>query len=190
MSLDHPDHAPYKKFVRRQIVDKSIHTLHGMLTGISLDSMIVKSEVVEVLKWAKEYKTYVNHPPFNEIIPKIEETFRCEKIDEETHRDLIWLCENISLNGVYYDKLTHDIQILHGIMHGILADGVITLEELKSLEKWIEEHDHLKGSYPYDELESQIMSILSDGKVSEEEAKSLNEFFTDFINYSLHRKIK
>lgn len=190
MNLRHPDYAPYKKFVRRQIVDKSIHTLRGILEGISIDSEINKNELTEVYKWTQEYRNYIKVHPFNEIIPVIENLYKNKNLDSDPYQDLLWLCKNISTESTFYDAITNDIQVLHGLMHGILADGEITVDELNALSDWIDDHIHLKGVYPYDEIETLIVSVLQDGVITEEESKLLTDFFNDFINYSLKGKLK
>lgn len=48
------------------------------------------------------------------------------------------------------------------------------------MKDWILEHDHLKKIWPYDEIESLVLSALSDGVVTEEEHQTLMSFLSDF----------
>jgi hypothetical protein len=111
-------------------------------------------------------------------------------LDAEQQKDMIWVCQNLSASSIYYDEITSDIQVLHGVLHGVLSDGVIRVEEAVQLEQWIQSNDHLTGCYPYDELNSILMSVLKDGKIDEAENRTLKAFFEDFISYSLSRRIR
>lgn len=190
MTLHHPDHSEYRHFTKRQRVDKAVHTLTGILKGIAIDSKINAEELKEVRNWCNDYRPIVIRAPFSELIPKIDQILADGIVQSEEQEEILWMCNNLSPEGVFYDQITHDIQLLQGVLHGILADDKITTEEAKQLEKWIDDNDHLKGSYPYDELESILMTALSDGIIDSEEEKLLKSFLEDFIEYSLGKRIK
>lgn len=190
MTIEHPDHRPYRHFTKRQRVDKAIQTLSGLLKGVSIDDELNAAEVAEIMNWCKEYRDLVGKAPFLELIPKLDAILEDGIIDPEEQDELLWLCKNLSPEGDFYDDVTHGIQQLHGILHGILADDQITTAEAKRLQEWIDAHAELKGTYPYDELESLLMSILSDGVVDGDEQRVLKAFFEDFIEYSFAKKVR
>ena len=72
------------------------------------------------------------------------------------------------------------------------ADGVITDEEIRTLNTWISSNDYLTGCYPFDEIESLLLSILNDGIVTEDERNMLKAFLSNFIDlkssYNLNSK--
>jgi NAD-dependent DNA ligase len=72
------------------------------------------------------------------------------------------------------------MQVLHGLLQGIIADGQLNKEELVGLQNWLGEHDHLRRVWPYDEIESLLMSKLSDGIVDQTEQRMLIAFLQDF----------
>tara|TARA_Y100000589_G_scaffold301293_1_gene312074 strand:+ start:206 stop:889 length:684 start_codon:yes stop_codon:yes gene_type:complete len=82
------------------------------------------------------------------------------------------------------------IQKLHGILHGILSDGIITTDEAKGLSEWITDHSELKSVYPYDELESLLCQVLADSRVDEDEQQMLAAYFEDFFKYSFKTRLK
>ncbi|MDA7921299.1 BRCT domain-containing protein [Verrucomicrobiales bacterium] len=190
MSLEHPDHKEYRHFTKRQIVDKAVHTLTGLLRGVSIDDELNADEIAEVLNWCDQYREVASRAPFSELIPKLDEIMEDQVIDEDELEDLLWLCKNLSPDSEYYDAITNQIQKLQGILHGIMADGHISLEEAKGLQDWINSNEQLKGSYPYDELDSLLMSVLKDGKIDDEEQSLLVGFFEDFIEYSFAKQLK
>lgn len=190
MSIHHPDHQPYRHFTKRQRVDKAVQIFHGMVRGITIDSELNAEEVAELLNWTQEFADLLGRAPFKELKQKLDEILEDGQIDPEEQEDLLWLCRNLSPESEYYDAVTHDIQQLHGIMHGIMADGRVTLDEAKGLQEWIAEHADLKGTYPYDELDSLLTSILIDGHIDDQEQQVLAAFFEDFIEYSFANKIR
>ena len=171
----------YGRFMEKANLDKSIHTLEGILKGIALDSIITETEVRELNSWLKKHVDYSKKHPFNEIIPKVKEALKDNIITQEEKDDLLWLCNNLHTDNIYYDAITSDIQRLHGILHGILADGEITDDEIQKLSAWVSENEHLKGCYPFDEIDSLLTTILSDGRIIDEERKLLKAFLENFV---------
>jgi NAD-dependent DNA ligase len=188
--MHYPEHAPYMRLTERQRVDKAVHTLTGLLRGIAIDDKLNALEIAEVLNWCNEYRQFVDRAPFKELIQKLDEMMSDGVIDPEEQEDLLWVCKNLSPDSEYYDEITHEIQVLQGILHGIMADDHISVTEATELQHWINDHAHLKGTYPYDELESLLMVVLADGAIEEEEQKMLREFFEDFIQYSLAKRVQ
>lgn len=188
MSL-HPDHQQYIHLARPQRVDKAIHTLEGIFKGVAIDQKINPAEAIELVSWVDDNRDLLGKHPFTEIMPRVEVLIRGELLEPEEHKDVLWLCSNVSSSSEFFDEVTTDIQVLQGMLHGILADGEITAEEALKLSEWLEVNHHLQGCYPYDELNSLLMSVLKDGKVEAAESKALKDFFEDFIGYSLAKRV-
>ena len=165
MTLHHPDHDPYRRFTERQRVDKAIHTLTGLLRGVAIDDDLNAPEIAEVVNWCNEYRQLVNRAPFSELIPKLDGMMADGVIDPEELEDLLWVCRNLSPESEYYDDITNEIQVLQGILHGIMADDHVSMTEATQLQRWVDEHDHLKGTYPYDELESILLAVRPIGSL-------------------------
>jgi NAD-dependent DNA ligase len=190
MSLKHPDHASYAHLTKRARFDKAINNLTGLLAGITIDGKLNAHEVAEALNWLEEYSDLIGKGPLAEVREKLNESLADGVIDPDEQEDLLWLCSNLSQDSTFYDGITHSIQQLHGLMHGILADGEITVEEAEGLMTWIDDHTFLKGVYPYDEIDSLLTVILKDGKIDSDEHKMLKAFFEDFIEYSFAKKLR
>lgn len=187
--MAHPDHKSYIGFAKRQRVDKAVHTLEGILKGIAIDGQLLPAECRELTNWYNDQNQLLHQHPFAELIPRVQAALADGVIDTEEQEDLLWLCRNLSSESAYYNEVTTDIQVLHGIMHGILADGIINDEEAKGLGAWTEANSHLRGTYPFDELDSLLTTVLQDGKVDPQEQSMLKDFFEDFIPYSLSKRI-
>ena len=174
----------YLRYTYRMNVDKALHTLEGFLKGIAIDSIISNAEINKLNRWKNENIQYLQRHPFNEILPVIDIILTDGTIAAESKDDLLWIFNNIQTDNIYYDALTSDIQRLHGLLQGILADGVLTDLEIRNLYKWVIDNDHLKGCYPFDEIESLLTSVLADGKVDDQEQMQLKTFFQEFAGSS------
>lgn len=188
--LHHPDHSSYAPLTRRQRVDKAVNVFHGLVRGITIDSQLNAEEIEELLNWTREYADLIGRAPFKELNQKLTEVLADGQIDPEEQEDLLWVCRNLSPESDYYDAITNDIQQLHGVMHGIMADGRVTMEEATGLQGWLDDHADLKGTYPYDELDSLLTVILQDKQIDEQEQEVLRSFFEDFIEYSFAKKVQ
>jgi NAD-dependent DNA ligase len=170
------------KVTRRSRFDKAINTLHGILIGIAADRIVKEREQARLLTWLEEHREFQNKRPFVEIIEALNQAIADGQIDPAEQEDLIWLCEKFNNPAKYFDEATSEIQKLHGIVDGITSDGVISIEEIKSLRRWMLEHEHLSGLWPFDEIDALTMQVLADGKINREEHELLMYFFEDFVS--------
>ncbi|RZK15280.1 MAG: hypothetical protein EOO43_15295 [Flavobacterium sp.] len=175
------DDYKLKIYTAKSQADKAIHSLKGILLGINLDGEINEAEVNELHQWAIAHNDLIHRNPFNEFMTIIEETVSERIPAKETVEDLFWLTQKYEYDSYYFNAVTTDLQTLHGLCHGILADGEITEQEVFNLHKWLQENEHLNTYYPYDEIRSLILSIVSDRKVDEEEKLVLKAYFNQFI---------
>jgi NAD-dependent DNA ligase len=169
----HLDDSSYFRFAACQRLDKALHTLQGIMAGILIDGKVTQAEIKELGAWCE-----------------IDEALKDGVLTADEANDIQWMCANLQNKGGYFDVITADIQRLQGMLHGILADGIIDEKELAELSSWLDESKHLKGCYPYDEIDSLLTSVLKDGKVNDAEQELLKQFFQTFIDYSLSRKIE
>ncbi len=180
------EEMPYRKFMARAEMQKILNTLSGILKGINLDLEITGSEIDELRHWCNYYRKYKDWHPFNELIQLIDASIEDNILSPEELKDIKWLLSSIQYRSKdYYEKISASMQVLHGILHGILADNTISDDEIDKLMLWINDHEYLKGTYPYDEVDSLLISILEDGLVTEEERNTLKAFFGEFIDTTL-----
>lgn len=165
----------------RARTDKAMNTLKGIILGIISDGVITQEEIDELKAWVELHESDFLRNPFNELLQIIKNLTTKKVIDTDELEDVYWLCQKYESGNYYYSGLTTDLQELQGYCHGLLSDGLINDAELKSLNNWIENHEHLNGFFPYDELRSVLLSITKDGLYTKEEKVVLESFFTTFI---------
>jgi NAD-dependent DNA ligase len=187
--MRYEDHAEYLKYTGPSQLDKAIHSLEGIVRGISIDGRVNRAELETLLIWLKEHQQYETRHPFNEVMKRLNRIVQEEIVDEEACADILWLCDRFSTENRFYGCVSADMQRLHGLMAGIAADGEITAEELQGLRKWMDQHQHLRTIWPYDELESLIVSVLADGVIDAREHQALMMFFQEFFLHTGHQAI-
>ncbi|SMB95557.1 BRCA1 C Terminus (BRCT) domain-containing protein [Desulfonispora thiosulfatigenes DSM 11270] len=189
-NLEAYEELDFRHYMSKAEIDKALHTLEGLLKGVALDNIINNLEVEEVKHWCNQHEEYLDRHPFSELIPLLIEALEDNHLDKDEIKDILWVCNNFKTQSAYYDLVTSDIQRLQGILHGILSDNEITIEEIKGLKDWLNENDHLTTTYPYDEIYSLVVSVLSDGILSNEEKIILKIFFSDFVDTGNSKSIE
>lgn len=162
--------------------DKAIFTLKGILLGINLDGEVTPEEVNELSKWAIEHNFLINKNPFNEFMSLIIEATNNNIPTKEAIQDLYWLSQKYEADTYYFNGLTSDLQLLQGICHGILADGILNDTEIRNLNTWLKSNRHLKSYYPYDEIRLLLSRIMEDKKIDDEERLLLKALLSQFVN--------
>jgi hypothetical protein len=175
----HPDHLEYAKFTSRARIEKSVNSLLGLIEGMALDSSINEAEVSFLNLWLAEHADVRDRHPYNELVPVVQDAVKDGVLTQDEHDDIVWLCERLR-SAEYFDKTTADLQRLHAILGGIVSDGQITEDELRGLSAWLQDHDHLRTCWPYDEIDSLIVGVLKDKKIDAEEHALLKAFFSEF----------
>lgn len=172
----------FKVFTAKQEADKAINSLKGILLGINLDNEVNQEEINELNKWVTEHYVLIRKNPFKEFMTIIQSIILKDMPTKEIIEDLWWLTQKYEGDNYYYDAVTSDLQILHGLCHGILADGVIKDNEIFELDKWLDNHKHLSSHYPYDEIGAMLLSVLADKKIDENERSYLKAYFKQFAD--------
>lgn len=178
----HIDHSPYFGYTPRSRLDKEVKSLVGIIEGITIDQKLNEKELTFLTEWIQENQELRDRHPFNELLPVVHAAFQDLVVTDEEKSDLIWLCDKLTKTTDFYDQVTSDIQRLHGVLGGIIADGKITESELLGLTEWLTQHEHLKTRWPYDEIDSAITGVMADGIIDEAEHKMLTSLFADFIS--------
>ena len=184
-SIDVYDSNIYQRFTEKQNIDKALHTLEGILKGISIDNTITEIESNVVKDWINNNINLMQKPPLNELVYILEGVCKYNKLNNDDKESILYICQNFHENNNFYNDNTSDIQILHGILHGILADNHITLDELTHLQDWLSAHDNLEGTYPYDEINTIIYSILKNNHISNDEEALLQAYFSQFVDLDI-----
>lgn len=177
----------YRRFMKKEELHKSLNSLAGILGGVAADGNVTSKENAEIKNWYNLHRALTNTHPFNEIFPALDMVFSDDTIDIEEIRSVLWLCNkflDIVDGYLYFDHITSMIQNLEGMLHGIISDGVISDIELYTLNDWLNNHEYLCGTYPFDEVYSLLLAAKDDGVFSDDEKNMLRAFFANFVDTS------
>lgn len=167
------------KYTAKSVFEKAVNSLIGIIEGITIDSKITGDEIRFLTTWINDHRIRADKHPFSELFPVIENALSDGILSSEEKEDVLWLCQKLT-SAEYFNQATADMQKLHAVLAAVGSDGEITVEELKGISSWLQEHEHLKNCWPYDEVESLIISVLRDKKIDEVEHKFLLNFFGEF----------
>lgn len=173
------------KYTIKSRNDKAINTLLGILQGIAADRTINSEEMKLLTNWIDDNQSLVDRHPYNEVIPKMIQALADGNFSEGEQEDLVWFCNQWQSN-TFFETITADLQQLQAIMAAIAADGIVAEAEAEKLSDWIEEHDDLRSCWPYDEVESLLVTVLKDKWVDLAEQKMLLDFFASFLPESVN----
>ena len=173
----------YRQYTGPKELHKAINMLSGIVQGIKADETIKNSEIQELSHWCVLHANLANRHPFNELIPVVEAALYDKVLSTEEKEDIIWLCSRYAYDKDYYDEITSTLQVLCGIVHGMLADKELNDREIYALSNWVSANDFLKGCYPFDEIESLLTSILSDHVITNDEREALMAFLGNLVEF-------
>lgn len=176
----HYDEQPYARFIGPAKVQKAVNSLLGLVEGVAIDGAINAVEIQFLDLWLAEHCEFRDRHPFNELVPMVEAALSDRVLTEDEREDIRWLCERMS-SADFFDAVSVDLQRLHGVLGGVVADARISVEELRGLSDWLEERDHLRTCWPYDEVASLVAQVLRDGRIDEDEHGMLMRFFSEFV---------
>lgn len=173
----------YRQFTTPAEFHKAINMLRGIVAGITSNNSVSTDEVKELANWCSLHANLRHRHPFSEIIPVIESSLEDGVIDDDEAQNILWLCNNFVDDAKFYDLTTSTIQFLNGFIHGIMADGKLSDDELYCLRLWLNNNEFLCGTYPFDEIVSILTSILADGVIKQDEREFLKAFFSNIIEF-------
>ncbi|NLO91296.1 MAG: NAD-dependent DNA ligase [Elusimicrobia bacterium] len=168
----------YQIFATKHVILRALHHLEGLIDGIAADRTVDCAEVLKFREWLNDYAHLKNRLPFQELFMYVEKAVADGILTEEEIEDIRWLCKKIDSELI--PSANGDIQRLHGLLQGIIADHVLSVEELEKLEFWLNEHEVLKGCWPYDEICSLLVSLKKDKILGSEQHATLMKYFSDF----------
>jgi NAD-dependent DNA ligase len=177
------DYRPYYRFTGRARLEKALNSLIGLIEGISIDGVINEKEVAYVRTWLSENRQLERSHPFTELMPVVEAAVADGILTDDERQNILWLCEKLK-SADFFDVATADMQRLHGLMGGIVADGIVTEAELRGLADWLYEREHLKTCWPYEEVESIVTTVLRDKTILASAHQLLLDFLSEFTAVS------
>lgn len=137
------------------------HELEGILTGIRADGRIDELEQDRLRRWLEVNEAYAQLQPFKELREHVLQALADGAVSMDECDDLLFVTQKLTTVNPYFNALRTGIQVLLGLLAGIVANRKATPEELRALVEWSEQWSHLKGLWPFDEAVSIVTGLLS-----------------------------
>lgn len=162
-------------------LETNINTLYGIIKGINYDGIIDDKEIRKLKSWVEDNRLYKQYLLFDRIISKLEEILYDNIITEYERIELEKLVTSINISKIYSES-TLSLQVLNGILDGIVCNQKVNQKEIDSLNIWLKQNDYLKDVYPYDKVLLEINKVLEDGILTEEESNYIFDIFNEIVN--------
>lgn len=160
-------------------IAKALNRLMGFLNGIVADGRVGATETRHFASWRDEYRDLRTRAPFDEIYGMLEAALRIGTIERDEILKLVWTCDRFSHLAKHDDAVTTDLQYLHGLLEGVTADGDLGPAELEEVGRWLEDHTHLEGLWPYDEILALVVHSHHRSPLAESDTRVLLHFLTE-----------
>jgi NAD-dependent DNA ligase len=175
----HADQHSYDRFCTKGKLHRSVSMLYGIVDGITADGEVNAQELNLLMEWMDLHRPHQDLHPFNEFFPLLRDVLEDGILQENERKDILWLSNKV-LQGELECAVKTDMQILHGLIQGIVADGKISPEEIRHLQEWIDNRPHLRGIWPYDEIGSLIGRALNEGAMDPNEHAQVLAYLSGF----------
>lgn len=159
---------------------KAFTELKGILLGLAIDDIIDANELAAIRLWMTENQNNKNYEGFRKIFNLLNLVLESETLNFSTYRKLLEHLNEATDHSVSDETIA--INILKGILKGIVADNEISSKEIENLRAWMLSYSSFGNSYPFNKIFELVEEVLVDGVVSLEENLMLIDRFNKFIN--------
>lgn len=161
---------------------RAMETFCGIVQGIVADGEVNTDELEDLRSWIKQHSSVREMYPVADAAELVQQILDDGEVDTSEAEEFISFADHVlryTQGGA--DLVTAEMTELHGFLAGIVADAVISPEELEALRRWMTAHTGARDKWPYDETERLIRKILADGKVTQEEQSEFLAFASSFV---------
>lgn len=163
-------------------VERAMQSLAGIAQGIALDYEVSDAEVGVLTEWLSLHSALLNRQPFKDLADLVARVLEDGKIDDDERDEILDWCQRFSSHESVAVKTTTDaLRRLHGVLHGIAADGEVTAQEVVDLGDWLQDHHELIDIWPFCDLHELLDRVLADGVVDDDERAQVLAFCQPFV---------
>jgi NAD-dependent DNA ligase len=149
----------YIHFCTPQRLQKDFNNIIGIVEGVMADEVLQKEEIDSIINWILSTKIYENQKPYNQLTLMLADAIEDGHISDEERKDIIWFCKNYLEKNQYYELFTAKIQELHGLLEALSFDSILYDVEIDYLENWLNNHQFLQKTYPFDFICNQVYMV-------------------------------
>lgn len=170
------------EYALSHMAERDLNELQGIVEGVALDGCLNAAELEAVRRWCTEMEPRLTGAHWD-VLRLLTQASADGVIDDEERAEIIQACRRLRETKKHFSQITKDMQTLHGVLAGLSADGLINQSEMNGLRGFLEQTAHLKGHWPYDEIDSLVTATLADGRIDETEHRFLLAYASQFIEH-------
>ncbi len=175
----------YRSWESDNLLRKAMNELSGIVHGLVSDNSINAAEISALESWMDSYGKCIRPSQFAELKYIILSSIEDQQISKSNLDKLKLFFKGFQFKRSAYNDATQAMQILMGIIRGLLADSELNEEEILSLRRWMDQHKYLSGNYPFNKIDEQLDTILEDGVITQNEKEKLFETLNRFASPDL-----
>jgi hypothetical protein len=161
---------------------RAMQSLAGICQGLALDGRISDDEATELARWLLMYENLLDRWPFSQFSRLLSRITLDDRIDEAEREELLDWCQRYVDNESVAVRTTTDaLRRLHGVLHGVAADGRVTAGEVSQLARWLGDYEAFSEVALFRELRTLIDRVLADGRVDADEYTELLVFCRPYL---------
>lgn len=150
---------------------RNVNELIGIVKGISFDEIINQKEVTRLKNWLEENRVLVSNQAEIELITLIDSILEDNIITPEEKNSLLQYANSINTEE---SAETNALYELKGIVDGIVCDNVLNEDEIRRLQKWLNNRpDALEKDETSQAILDKVDEILEDNIVTKDEQSDL-----------------
>lgn len=152
--------------------DKAMNELSGLVYGIGADNVISPAELGALGEWILDNSDLGDDPQIAKCIKVLSGALADRHFTAIEYTELLSVARPVERSKAFTEA-TLAMQVLFGILDGIVCDSTVNEHELNSLLQWMKRHMHLAGVYPFENILAAVTGILEDGVVTKAESDEL-----------------
>ncbi|MFZ4580926.1 MAG: hypothetical protein ACOYOB_21285 [Myxococcota bacterium] len=161
---------------------RAMQSLAGICEGLALDKRVSDDEATELARWLLMYENLLDRWPFSQFSRLLTRITLDDRIDEAEREELLDWCQRyIDDESVAVRTTTDALRRLHGVLHGVAADGRVTAGEVTQLARWLGDYEAFSEVPLFRELRTLIDRVLDDGHIDASEYAELLAFCRPFV---------
>jgi hypothetical protein len=173
-------HLPPNQVPPGAIGFRLANELDGILQGIRADGRIDELERDRLARWLEVNEPFAELRPFRELKARITVALSDGVLTLEECDDLLFVTQKLTTVNPYFDALRSGIQVLLGLLAGIVANRRASPEELQAIASWSDEWSHLQGLWPFDEAVSIATHLINSNAPPDERYSYLRAMVDQF----------
>jgi hypothetical protein len=161
---------------------RAMQSLAGICQGLALDKRVSDDEATELARWLLMYADLLDRWPFSQFSRLLTRITLDDRIDEAEREELLDWCQRyVDDKSVAVRTTTDALRRLHGVLHGVAADGRVTAGEVTQLAGWLGDYEAFSEVPLFRELRALIDRVLADGRIDASEYAELLAFCRPYV---------